>query len=74
MCTHKVGNIPIQIKPVSFVTTGAMIEIKGDARKAISNAFFSAPLGRRERRDGIMKSHQNQYPSTWIEMSLHEAI
>jgi len=66
---HK-KNIPNQINPVSFVATGARIEIKGVPRKAISNAFFSGPFGRRDRSEGMMKSHQNQYPRTWIEMSL----
>ena len=58
------------MSPVSFVATGAKIEINGVPRKAISNAFFSGPFGRRERSEGTMNNHQNQYPKTWIDMSL----
>lgn len=63
-------NLPNQIKPVSFVTAGAINEMIGVPKKAISNADFSCPLGRLERNDGTMNNHQNQYPNTWIETSL----
>jgi hypothetical protein len=63
-------DLPSQINPVSFVTTGDMMEIRGVPKNAISRAFFSGPLGFRERREGTIKSHQNQYPNTAMEISL----
>jgi hypothetical protein len=57
-------DLPSQINPVSLVTIGAMMEMRGVPKKAISRAFFSGPLGFRERREGTIKSHQNQYPNT----------
>lgn len=56
---------------VSFVAMGAIIDMRGVPRNAISNAFFSGPDGRRERRDGTMKSHHHQNPRAFIEISLH---
>jgi len=52
------------------VATGAVKEIMGEAKKAISRAFFSAPRGRRDRSDGIINSHHHQYPNTMMEISL----
>jgi hypothetical protein len=45
---------------VSFVTTGARSDTSGVPKKAISKAFFSGPFGFLERREGTIKSHQNQ--------------
>jgi hypothetical protein len=58
--------------PVSLVNVGARIEIRGVPKKAISKAFFSGPFGLLERRDGTIKSHQNQYPKTVREISLFQ--
>jgi hypothetical protein len=46
------------------------METNGVPRKAISRAFFSAPVGRLERRDGTINSHHHQNPKTLIETSL----
>jgi hypothetical protein len=56
--------------PVSLVAAGAINDTKGVAKKAMSNAFFSIPLGRRDRKDGTTKSHHHQNPNTLMEVSL----
>ena len=71
-CVPLVVNVPNQMIPVSLVATGAINEMRGVAKKAISNAFFSNPLGRRDRKDGTTKSHHHQNPNTWMDVSLHE--
>jgi hypothetical protein len=48
------------MSPVSFVAMGARIDTSGVPKKAISKAFFSRPFGFLERREGTIKSHQNQ--------------
>jgi hypothetical protein len=47
-----------------------MMDISGVPRKAMSRALFSAPEGLLDLKDGTMNNHQNQYPKTWMEMSL----
>jgi hypothetical protein len=63
-------HIPAQIMPVSFVAMGDNNEMRGVLKKAMSRAFFSGPVGRRERNDGTTNNHQNQYPRTLTETSL----
>ncbi len=57
---------------VSFVNAGAIIDINGVPRKAISRAFFSAPVGRLERKEGTINNHHHQKPRTLIETSLEK--
>lgn len=46
------------------------MDMSGVPRNAISRAFFSAPDGLLDLKDGTMNNHQNQYPSTLMEISL----
>lgn len=54
---------------LTLVTKGMAKLTTGVARKAMSKATFSDAPGFLALSDGTVKSHTNQNPRTWMEMS-----
>lgn len=68
--SHHHSNIGHPNQACIICCFGCQYGNKGVPKNAVCKADFSGCFGQRERSEGTMNNHQNQYPRTWMEISL----